>query len=277
VIARVFPSRNAATPDDELAFVGDPPRDPPAFDEIHVSVTFSWELDEARRLRRVWSERFGIEAKLGGPATGDPGGEFVPGRYIKKGYVITSRGCPNRCWFCDVPKREGALRELPITNGWNVLDSNLLACSPNHIWRVFCMLGRQARRPEFTGGLEAKRIDHAIASELRSLKANRIYCAYDTPDDLEPLRAAGALLQSVGFTRSHHLACYVLCGWQQDTPDAADRRMREAWAAGFMPYAMRYRNPQDVWGAFQRRYARPAIARRVLSEGPACVPVKEAK
>ena len=51
--------------------------------------------------------------------------------YMKPGYVITSRGCPNRCWFCAVPKREGyQLRELPVTDGWIVADDNLLAARP---------------------------------------------------------------------------------------------------------------------------------------------------
>jgi hypothetical protein len=75
---------------------------------------------------------------------------------LKKGYVITSRGCPNRCWFCSVWRREGeVIRELPVTDGWNVLDDNLLVCSENHIRAVFAMLARQRRMPLFTGGLEA--------------------------------------------------------------------------------------------------------------------------
>jgi hypothetical protein len=31
--------------------------------------------------------------KVGGPAFSAPGGDFIPGRYMKRGYVITSRGC----------------------------------------------------------------------------------------------------------------------------------------------------------------------------------------
>ena len=51
MIARVFPSRTAQTPVDEYAFVGDPPLFlPPDITEVHVSVTFSWDLPEARRL-----------------------------------------------------------------------------------------------------------------------------------------------------------------------------------------------------------------------------------
>lgn len=130
-IARVFPRRTAATPTDDLAFVNCPP--PilimPEVDEVHVSVTFTWDIPRAEQLAREW-EMVGSPVRMGGPAFNEPGGDFVPGRYLKPGYIVTSRGCPNRCWFCAVPKREGyALRELPITYGWNILDDNLLACS----------------------------------------------------------------------------------------------------------------------------------------------------
>ena len=33
-----------------------------------------------------------------------------------------SHGCHNHCWFCSVPKLEGSLRELPISDGWILLD-----------------------------------------------------------------------------------------------------------------------------------------------------------
>jgi len=36
-IARVLPRRTSATPDNELAFIGDPPLFLPAADEVHVS------------------------------------------------------------------------------------------------------------------------------------------------------------------------------------------------------------------------------------------------
>ena len=90
------------------------------------------------------------------------GEEFTPGMYLKKGYVITSRGCPHKCWYCSVHDREGDIRELPITAGWNVLDDNLLACSDLHIKSVFEMLMKVKKithkRIEFTGGFEASRL-----------------------------------------------------------------------------------------------------------------------
>ena len=55
MIARVFPRRTSATPDDELAFVGDPPLFLPAADEAHVSCTLTWDRPEAERLARAWA------------------------------------------------------------------------------------------------------------------------------------------------------------------------------------------------------------------------------
>jgi hypothetical protein len=86
-------------------------------------------------------------------AYGDSGQEFVPGRYIRHGYGFTSRGCPRRCWFCSVWKRDPVPRLLPITDCWNILDDNLLACPRGHVEAVFAMLRRQGRQIEFTGGL----------------------------------------------------------------------------------------------------------------------------
>jgi hypothetical protein len=193
-----------------------------------------------------------------------PGGEFEPGRYLREGYTITSRGCPNRCWFCGVWRREGPVRELPIRDGWNVLDDNLLACSEEHIHKVFDMLEAQGRAAEFTGGLEAARLMPWHAEHLRELRPKQLFFAYDTPDDLEPLREAGRMLRGVGFTAaSHTLRAYVLIGHPRDTFEAAERRLRETLDAGFLPMAMLYRDEagrrDPAWARFQRRWARPAI------------------
>ncbi|MDR0477674.1 MAG: hypothetical protein LBH14_07050 [Desulfobulbaceae bacterium] len=196
-IIRIFSRRTKATPDDELAVVGRGPFLWDEADEVHVSVTFTWDLPAADRLARLW--RPVAPVLIGGPATGDGGGEFVPGMYLKNGYVITSRGCPNHCWFCAVPKREGKIvRELSVKNGINVLDSNLLACSESHIKSVFAMLAKQPGRIEFTGGLEAARMKPWIARELKNLHPKQLFFAYDTEDDLEPLRAAGKMLVENG-------------------------------------------------------------------------------
>lgn len=262
-IIRVFPRRTNATPDDEWVRVRTTPSLFDEADEVHISVAFTWDIPLAEWLAEQWSPVAPV--KVGGPAYNEPGGEFVPGMYMKKGYVITSRGCPNRCWFCAVPKREGGqLRELPVRDGWIVTDDNLLACSPGHLDEVFTMLARQPYRPQFVGGLEATLLKPEMAARLRALKPESMFFAYDTPNDLEPLIAAGRMLLDAGFTKaSSDLRCYVLCGYRGDSFVAAQHRMGEAWRAGFMPFAMLYRdyegNYEAQWKRFQREWANPTI------------------
>lgn len=162
-------------------------------------------------------------------------------------------------------RREGeAVRELPITNGWNVLDDNLLACSEKHIRDVFSMLSNQKKRIYFTGGLEAARLQLWHIKELRQLKPKEIFFAYDGPEDREPLFEAGKALLSNGFTRtSNSLRAYVLIGYHGDTLENAEHRLYECMQAGFLPMAMLYRDKdgrrEEIWRKFAWQWSRPAI------------------
>lgn len=270
-IARVFPRKTTATPDDRLAFVNrSPPADMEEIDEVHISVAFTYDIPLAEKLEKEWRV-LGVPVKMGGPAYNAPGGDFLPGMYLKKGYVITSRGCPNACWFCAVPKREGVLRELPIQDGWNILDDNLLACSEKHVRGVFEMLLRQEKRPVLSGGLEATRLKTWHVELMRKAKVSRMYFAYDTPDDLEPLVEAGQMLRANGISvASHRAGCYVLIGYRGDSFEKAQKRLHETIQAGFMPYAMLYRdhegNTSDEWRRFQREWVRPQYVGKKMSE-----------
>lgn len=270
-IARVFPRKTTATPDDSLVFFGPPPLLAlPEIDEVHVSVTFTYDKRKAEELAYQW-QVVGVPVKVGGPAYDDPAGDFVPGLYLKFGYTITSRGCNNACWFCMASKREGRLRELKIMNGWDVLDNNLLQCSEEHIRAVFEMLKQQPHRPKFTGGLEAKELRPWHCELLREAGTERMYFAYDTPDDYEPLVAAGRMLMDVGFTpQSHVMGCYNLIGYKGDTFDKAQTRLEQTIKAGFMPYAMLYRDESGQvdkdWAKFQREWVRLHIVSKKFGE-----------
>lgn len=266
-LVRVFPRRNKATPDDPLAFFGPPDLFVEA-DEVHVDCTFTQDKAKAEALAEEW--RHVAPAKIGGVAYEDPGQEFVPGRYVKHGYTFTSRGCPRRCWFCSVWKRDPIPRLLPIQNGWNVLDDNLLACPEYHVRAVFAMLARQGRRIEFTGGLEAAALQDYQVGLLVDMKPRpNCFFAYDPGDPFETLKAAADRLLTGGFTaRSHRLRTYVLIGYPKDTFALAEVRLNQMLSIGFTPHAMlwspetpsaeKYR-PGPEWRRFQRMWARPAI------------------
>lgn len=263
-IIRVFPTKTNATPNDELVRIRETPSFFDEADEVHISVAFTWDMQWAEWAAKQWE--CVAPVKVGGPAYNEPGEEFVPGMYMKKGYVITSRGCPNRCWFCAVPKREGGkLRELPVRDGYIVTDDNFLACSEHHINEVFEMLSKQHNKPQFVGGLEAALLTNEMAHRLYNLNPDSLFFAYDTPNDLEPLFAAGKMLFDAGFTKSSNkMKCYVLIGYKGDTFEKATKRMEETWSAGFLPFAMLYRDKEGKfdkqWRQFQRQWANHAIA-----------------
>jgi hypothetical protein len=244
-IIRVFPRKTKATPDDALAIAN---RGPDLFDEadkVLISVAFDADRQKAEELAKKWAVVAPVE--IGGPAYAHltPAGEFEPGMFLKRGYVITSRGCPNKCHFCKVPEREGELRVLEIKDGWNVLDNNLLACPKEHVEAVFEMLMRQPQSPRFTGGIEADRMTPWHAEWFAKLKTETLWMAYDFPSEYEPLRSACEMLSEVGMIVPHKrkkVGAYVLMGERYDTPKAARRRLESVIALGIKTQAMLYEN-----------------------------------
>lgn len=272
-VIRVFPRKTKATPTDPLAYFGPPDLFAQA-DEVHVSVTFTYDKPQAEWLAEQW--RHVAPVKVGGVAYGDRGEEFIPGRYVKPGYIFTSRGCPRRCWFCSVWKRDPVPRLLPIVDGWNILDDNLLACPKPHVEAVFAMLRGQKRRVEFTGGLEALALEDYQVDLLASLKpAPTMFFAYDPGDAFETLAHAAKRLIAAGFKpAAHRMRAYVLIGFPKDTFDAARQRLEAMLSIGFTPHAMLWRPetpsqekymPDWKWRGFQRLWLRPALIHHAVA------------
>jgi hypothetical protein len=270
-LIRVFPRKTKATPDDRLAFYGPP--DLLAYaaepDAVHVSVTFSADKPRAEKLAEQWQHI--APTSIGGRVYGEYDLEFTPGLYIKPGYLLTSRGCPRRCWFCDVWKRRPDATPIPVLHdGWNVLDDNLLACPEWHVRRVFAMLSQQQRQVCFTGGLEALSLEDYHVHLLSSLKPRpRCFFAYDPGDAFDTLVSAAHRMLAAGFTQqSHGLRVYVLIGYPFDTFRKAEIRLRDMLRIGFTPHAMLWQpdtpsaekwRPAPEWRAFQRQWVRPTI------------------
>lgn len=266
---RVFPRRTNATPTDDLARIGLPLFWDEA-DRVEVSVSFTWDIPRAELLAKEWTHV--APTTVGGPAFDDPGGEFVPGKFLQPHMVITSRGCPNHCWFCEAWKREGSIRELTIHDGWIVQDNNLLACSDAHVGAVFDMLARQPQRPHFSGGLEAANLKLWHVKRLAALKPRMMWFAYDTPDDLEPLRLAARMLKHARVLgKSHNVGCYVLCGYNRsghvDSIAEATERLETVVRLGYFPQAMLMDRGSD-WPQYEmlqwRRFARSWAAKQIV-------------
>lgn len=273
-VIRVFPRRTKATPDDDLVRVSCLPSLWDEADAVQVSVSFTWDMEYAEQLAKQWEAVAPV--KIGGPAYGDPGGEFTPGFYLKHGYTITSRGCTNRCPRCLVPSREGPLRTYPIKDGWDVLDNNLLACPREHVEAVFKMLERQPERPKFTGGIEAALLERWHVEWLTNHLPATLWTAYDRPGEWEPLRHAVALMKEAGIVAPHktkRVGAYVLMGWKGDTPRAAEKRLRDVIGLGIKTQAMWLNNgeesrPEDfkAWRDLRRHFTNAATVGAMIAE-----------
>lgn len=285
-ILRVFPKRNSFTPTDEYVRIGEPKgRLPNSISEVHVSCTFTWDMARCRELQLAWSSRVNERVRLGGPAYDDPGGHFTQGRYVRLGVSISSRGCPGKCPWCFVPKREGKLRLLPICWGNRNQDNNITAFPKRHFKDLVSMLTWQ-QGIVLAGGLEARRLKDWHIEEFRRLKPSQVREVWFSADEdsaLRPLKRALSKIRPMFAQYSdggrRKLRCYVMIGFHESISKARDR-LERVWELGCLPFAQLYRDDEDTgqdwrkkynqeWRALERKWARPAamFACHVNSKG----------
>lgn len=104
-----------------------------------------------------------------------------------------------------------------------------------------------------------------IVEQLKILKPETAYFAYDTADDYEPLVECSRMLKLAGITNSDRAySCYVLIGYKGDTFDKARERLDSVLNLDLMPMAMLFDSGEKLtnkleWKRFQREYANRTI------------------
>jgi hypothetical protein len=227
---------------------------------VRISVTFTWDIPEGNRLWRAWSS-FYDDVQIGGPAFGDPGGEFTIGKFIKEGATFTSRGCIRSCPHCFVPEREGRrMREYPIKQGHIIQDNNLLACTDQHIKAVFDMLRSQRKAAIFSGGLDIRLLEPWHRELIDSIRVDELWFACDSAAMLKPLERAASILDGIPQRKRR---CYVMIGYGDETVIQAQKRVEAVYAMGFDPFSQLYRGEGEKeymqdWKDLNRKWSRPA-------------------
>ncbi len=270
-ILRVFARKTNLTPVDDLAFYDVPGLFIPEHDEVHVVVTFTWDIERGKWLRDCWQDATDKPVLIGGAASDDPcTGDFVPGLYLKHGVTITSRGCVNACPWCLVHKREGKLREIENFAAGNIVqDNNFLACSKAHKAKVYEMLKGQ-RQIDFRGGLESEYFTDWDIEQMRGLRIFKLWLACDSRARVTPFLKTCERLVKAGFSRDK-IHCYVLCG---DDMEENEDRMKIVFNAGALPFAQleqprEWKEYTREWKKFARLWSRPALYKAYLMEGAA--------
>lgn len=200
---------------------------------LYLSVPFTWQVEKAQMIAKQWKGK----VQIGGSGLMQPSdcNGYEPILFHNACATFTTRGCPNSCKFCAVPKLEGDLKEIPNFRAAPlVCDNNFLAASKQHIKSA---IDKLAVFPfvDFNQGLEAKRFTPDIADELSRLCCH-IRFAFDH------WGSEGIVKDAIDLCRertTNKISVYCLIGFDDD-PDSARARLELIREWGVLPNPMRY-------------------------------------
>ncbi len=178
------------------------------------------------------------------------------------GYL--TRGCPNHCQWCVVPKKEGNIRPYrswrdivrPDTNKLVLMDNNILACEYG-IEQLISLIG-SGYRIDLNQGMDARLVNDEIADILSRndwIRFIRFSC--DQKSQIEPVRNVIELLGKYRV-KPYRIFIYLLV--TENIQDAADRVEALKGYKAINLYAQAERNerlgiiPNKMQLEFQQRY-----------------------
>lgn len=174
--------------------------------------------------------------------------------------MFASRGCPNHCPYCAVPRLEGELSRLKYNIGHLVYpghkriifgDNNILA-APN--WKSIATevmeLGIEV---DFNQGLDASFVTQEVAETLSKMKMPCVRLSYDYKGKGKNVKKAIELITSHGI-RGREIFVYVLYNFK-DSPDDFFERVKDVLTWGAVVFPMRF-EPLDSMA--RNKYVSPS-------------------
>ena len=135
----------------------------------------------------------------------------------KTAYGFLTRGCPNLCKWCVVPKKEGNITpymdvdEIAVEGRENLIlmDNNILA-SDYGLQQIEKII-RRKYRVDFNQGLDARLVTDDVARLLARVKwIKRIRFGCDTPAQIAECERAISLLDKYGYRGEYFLYCIII-------------------------------------------------------------------
>lgn len=174
-------------------------------------------------------------------------------------YGFLTRGCPNKCPWCVVPRKEGKIRpymdvEEICVDGRNkavLMDNNILAAGDYALEQLRKII-RLGIRVDFNQALDARLVNDENAALLAQVKwINYIRFGCDTPAQVKECERAMELINSYGYTGQYLLytmlndnfkECYERINhfWQRNQELIAQHHKSRVY-----PHAQPYRDPDN--------------------------------
>ncbi len=151
-------------------------------------------------------------------------------------YGFLTRGCPNHCKWCVVPKKEGNIAtymdiEEIAVNGRKTLYSWITTyLHPTTVCSRLKKIISMGVRVDFNQGLDARLVTDDIARLLARVKwIKRIRFGCDTPGQIAECERATALIDKYGYKGEYFFYCILL----KDFKEAFERVnhwKKEGWS-----------------------------------------------
>lgn len=188
-------------------------------------------------------------------------------------YGFLTRGCPNKCSWCVVPKKEGGVKpymdidEIATPQRRNIvlMDNNILAAGDYALEQLQKIIDR-GYRVDFNQALDARLVNDENARLLAKIRwiDCRIRFGCDTPAQIRDCERAMELINSYGYKGQYFLytmlnnnfkECYerINYWWKKNQALVAEHHKSKVY-----PYAQPYRdpfNPQKLIPQWQKDLA----------------------
>ena len=177
-------------------------------------------------------------------------------------YGFLTRGCPNHCKWCVVPKKEGNIatymdiEEIAVNGRKNIIlmDNNILA-SDYGLQQIEKIISIGVR-VDFNQGLDARLVTDDIARLLAKVKwIKRIRFGCDTPAQIAECERATALIDKHGYKGEYFFYCILLNDFKESFERVNHWKNK---GSRFLPHCQPYRdlnNPRQIIPQWQKDLA----------------------
>lgn len=234
------------------------------YDVVYISKVFNFTPDDltAYDADRIVRGGTGYDIKSQLPDEIDrlqPDYSIYPHIPSDTAYGFLTRGCPNRCPWCVVPRKEGRIRpymdcdEIAIEGRTKLvlMDNNILAAGDYAVSQLEKIIER-GYRVDFNQALDARMVDDRFARLLAQCKwiDRRIRFGCDTPAQVKHCERAISMINGYGYRGEYFLytmlnddfrECYerIHYWWVRN------QEQRAKHAPNIYPYAQPYRDPDN--------------------------------